>query len=73
MTDSEQAQALLEEAQTMDLNRVVVLGLSESNGSVIIHNVGNDMEAAFLIKTFVSTLEMSILEDIYARTKSALN
>jgi hypothetical protein len=73
MTDSEQAQALLEEAQTMDLNRVVVLGLSEENGSVIIHNVGNDMEAVFLIKTFVSTLEMSILEDLYARTKSTLN
>jgi hypothetical protein len=73
MTDLEQAQALLEEAQTMDLNRVVVLGLSEENGSVIIHNVGNDMEAVFLIKTFVSTLEMSILEDLYARTKSTLN
>lgn len=73
MTDSEQAQALLEEAQTMDLNRVVVLGLSEGNGSVIIHNIGSDMEAVFLIKTFVSTLEMSILEDLYARTKSTLN
>lgn len=73
MTDSEQAQALLEEAQTMDLNRVVVLGLSEGNGSVIIHNIGSDTEAVFLIKTFVSTLEMSILEDLYARTKSTLN
>ena len=73
MTDSEQAQALLEEAQTMDLNRVVVLGLSEESGSVILHNVGSDMEAVFLIKTFVSTLEMSILEDLYARTKSTLN
>lgn len=73
MTDSEQAQALLEEAQTMDLNRVVVLGLSEGNGSVIIHNIGSYMEAVFLIKTFVSTLEMSILEDLYARTKSTLN
>lgn len=73
MTNSEQAQALLEEAQTMDLSRVVVLGLSEENGSVIIHNVGSDMDAVFLIKTFVSTLEMSILEDLYARTKSNLN
>lgn len=73
MTDLEQVEALLEEAGSMNLNRVVVLGLSEESGSVIIHNVGNDMEAAFLIKTFVSTLEMSILEDIYARTKSALN
>lgn len=73
MTDLEQVKALLDEASSMDLNRVIVLGLSEESGSVIIHNVGNDMDAAFLMKTFVSTLELSILEELYARTKPTLN
>ena len=73
MTDMEQVQALLDEAGAMTLNRVVVLGVSEENGSVIIHNVGSDMDAVFLVKAFVSTLELSILEDLYARTKSKLN
>ena len=73
MTDMEQVQALLEEAESMDLSKVIVLGINEENGSVIIHNVGNDIDAMFLLKMFTSTLEVSILEDIYARTKSALN
>jgi hypothetical protein len=73
MTDMEQVQALLDEAATMDLSKVIVMGVSEGNGSVVIHNVGSDVDAVFLAKAFVSTLELSILEDLYARTKSNLN
>jgi hypothetical protein len=73
MTDVEEVKAMLAEAKKLDLNRVIILGISEENGSVVIHNAGTDMDAAFLLKTFTSTLEMSIWEDLYARTKPILN
>jgi len=73
MTDTEEVEALLEEAGKLDLNTVIILGISEDRGSVVIHNAGTDMDASFLLKTFTSTLEMSILEDLYARTKSTFN
>lgn len=73
MTDNEEVQALLAEAKNLDLNTVIILGISEDKGSVVIHNAGSDMDASFLLKTFTSTLEMSILEDLYARSRSSLN
>jgi hypothetical protein len=73
MTGMEQVKALLDEARALTLDKVIVLGVSEENGSVVIHNVGNDIDAVFLVKAFVSTLELSILEDLYARTKPNLN
>lgn len=73
MTDNEQVEALLMEAKKLDLDTVIILGINEDKGSVIIHNVGTDLDASFLLKTFTSTLEMSILEDLYERLKPTLN
>lgn len=73
MTDTDEVKALLEEAGTLGLNTVIILGISEDKGSVALHNAGTDMDASFLLKTFTSTLEMSILEDLYARTKATFN
>ena len=65
--------AILKEAAKLDLDIVLVLGVKEEQGSVILHNVETDLDAAFLLKTFVATLEMSILEEIYERAKNSLN
>lgn len=73
MTDNEQVEALLVEAKKLDLDTVIILGINEDKGSVIIHNAGTDLDASFLLKTFTSTLEMSILEDLYERLKPTLN
>lgn len=67
------AKAILKEAAKLDLDIVLVLGVKEDQGSVILHNVETDLDASFLLKTFVATLEMSILEELHARTKNSLN
>jgi hypothetical protein len=67
------AKALLKEAQKLDLDIVIVLGVKEESGSVILHNVETDLDASFLLKTFVATLEMSILEELHERSKNSLN
>lgn len=67
------AKAILREAAKLDLDIVLVLGVKEEQGSVILHNVETDLDASFLLKTFVATLEMSILEELYERAKNSLN
>lgn len=67
------AKAILREATKLDLDIVLVLGVKEEQGSVILHNVETDLDASFLLKTFVATLEMSILEELYERAKNSLN
>lgn len=73
MTDSEEASQILDEAKKLELDLVITLGVSEGNGSVILHNIGTDLDALFLLKTFCSTLEMSILEELYDRTKRGVH
>ena len=65
--------AILKEAAKLDLDIVLVLGVKEEQGSVILHNVETDLDASFLLKTFVATLEMSILEELHERAKNSLN
>lgn len=64
---------ILDEAQKLDLDLVITLGVSEENGSVILHNLGTDLDALFLLKTFVATLEMAILEELYDRSKKGIH
>lgn len=73
MTDSSEADEILDKAKELDLDLVITLGVSEGNGSVILHNIGTDLDALFLLKTFCSTLEMSILEELYDRSKSGFH
>jgi len=73
MKDKDEVKALLEEAGNLELNTVLILGISEDRGSVIIHNAGTDLDASFLMKTFTSTLEMSILEDLHAKLQSTFH
>jgi len=73
MTETGEANDVLEEAGNLGLDIVIVLGVSEGKGSVILHNVESDLDASFLLKTFVATLEMSILEDLHERSKRSLN
>lgn len=73
MTESGEAKELLNKAIDLDLDIVLVLGIREEGGSVLLHNVDTDLDASFLLKTFVATLDMSILEEIYERSKAALN
>lgn len=67
------AKELLKEAMGLDLDIVIVLGVKEEGGSIMLHNVETDLDASFLLKTFVATLEMTILEELHERTKRALN
>jgi hypothetical protein len=73
MKEEGDAKDLLNKAMDLDLSLVIVLGVREEEGSVVLHNLENDLHAGFLIKTFLATLEMSILEDLYERGKSKLN
>lgn len=73
MTEDSDADKILDEAKELDLDLIITLGVSEGNGSVILHNVGTDLDALFLLKTFCSTLEMSILEELYERTKRGVH
>jgi hypothetical protein len=73
MTDDGDSKSILQEAINLDLDIVIVLGVKEEKGSVILHNVDTDLDAAFLMKTFVATLDMSIVEELYGRTKRNLN
>jgi hypothetical protein len=73
MTEDGNAKKLLEEAMGLDLDIVLVLGVREEGGSVMLHNVDTDLDASFLLKTFVATLDMAILEELYDRTKRNLN
>ena len=73
MTEDGNAKKLLEEAIGLDLDIVLVLGVREEGGSVMLHNVDTDLDASFLLKTFVATLDMAILEELYERTKRNLN
>lgn len=67
------AKELLKEAMGLDLDIVIVLGVKEEGGSIMLHNVETDLDASFLLKTFVATLEMTILEELHERAKRALN
>lgn len=67
------AKDLLKESGKLDLDLVIVLGVREEGGSVILHNMENDLDASFLLKTFVATLDLSLLEELYDRTKRGLN
>ena len=73
MSDEGKADALLKEAIGLDLDIVLILGVKEGESSVILHNVESDLDASFLMKTFVATLEMSILEELHERAKRSLN
>ena len=73
MSDEGNPNDLLKEAMTLDHDTIIVCGVKDSGGSVLIHNVETDLDAAFLLKTFVATLDMSILEELYGRTKRNLN
>lgn len=73
MTEDGDSSEILNEAQKLDLDLVITLGVSEGNGSVILHNLSTDLDALFLLKTFVATLEMSILEELYDRTKKGVH
>lgn len=73
MTDASEADEILNEAKKLELDLVITLGVSEGNGSVILHNVGSDLDALFLLKTFCSTLEMSILEELHERSKRGIH
>lgn len=73
MSDEGNANALLKEAIGLDLDVVLILGVKEGTSSVILHNVESDLDASFLMKTFVATLEMSILEELHERAKRSLN
>ena len=73
MSEDGNANELLKEAQGLGLDIVLVLGVKEEGGSVLLHNVDTDLDAAFLLKTFVATLEMSLMEELYGRTKRNLN
>jgi hypothetical protein len=73
MIETGEANDVLEKAGNLDLDIVIVLGVREGKGSVILHNVESDLDASFLLKTFVATLDMSILEELYDRTKHNLN
>jgi hypothetical protein len=73
MTEDGNAGELLKEAQGLGLDIVLVLGVKEEGGSVLMHNVETDLDAAFLLKTFIATLEMSLMEELYGRTKRNLN
>jgi hypothetical protein len=73
MTEDGNANELLKEAQGLGLDIVLVLGVKEEGGSVLLHNVDTDLDAAFLLKTFIATLEMSLMEELYGRTKRNLN
>lgn len=73
MIEDGNAKKLLEEAMGLDLDIVLVLGVREEGGSVMLHNVDTDLDASFLLKTFVATLDMAILEELYDRTKRNLN
>lgn len=63
----EDSDAILKRAKELDLDLIVVLGVSEENGSIILHNAGDDLQAGFLIKMFTATLDMSIMEEILER------
>jgi hypothetical protein len=67
------AKELLKEAMGLDLDLIIVLGVKEEGGSIMLHNVETDLDASFLLKTFVATLEMTILEELHERAKRALN
>jgi hypothetical protein len=64
---------LLNKAKGLDLSLVIVLGVREEEGTVILHNLASDLDASFLLKTFVATIDMTILEEIYERARSKLN
>lgn len=67
------AKELLKEAMGLGLDIVIVLGVKEEGGSIMLHNVETDLDASFLLKTFVATLEMTILEELHERAKRGLN
>lgn len=73
LTEDSDSDQILDEAKSLELDLVITLGVSEGNGSVILHNVGTDLDALFLMKTFCSTLEMSILEELYDRSKRGVH
>jgi hypothetical protein len=73
LTEDSDSSEILNEAQKLDLDLVITLGVSEENGSVILHNLGTDLDALFLLKTFVATLEMAILEELYDRSKKGIH
>lgn len=73
MTEDGDASEILDEAKKLDLDLVITLGVSESSGSVILHNLGTDLDALFILKTFVATLEMTILEELYDRSKKGVH
>ena len=64
---------LLEKAKSMDLDTIIVLGIKDEGDSVMIHNLGSDIEASQLLKVFLASLETELLEELYARTKRNLN
>jgi len=67
------ASNIFKEAEKYDLDLVIVLGISNNENTVMIHNAISDLEASAVIKSFLITLETSILEELYARTKRSLN
>ena len=73
MNKDRDAKDLLKDSGKLDLDLVIVLGVREEGGSVILHNMENDLDASFLLKTFVATLDLSLLEELYDRTKRGLN
>jgi hypothetical protein len=64
---------ILEKAKGMNLETLIVLGLKDEGDSVMIHNLGSDIEASQLLKVFLVSLETELLEELYARTKRSLN
>ena len=67
------ASNIFKEAEKYNLDLVIVLGISNNENTVMIHNAISDLEASAVIKSFLITLETSILEELYARTKRSLN
>lgn len=73
MTEDGNANEILKEAEKLDLDIVLILGVKEEGGSVLLHNVETDLDASFLLKTFVATLDMSLLEELYGRKRRSIN
>ena len=73
MNEDGESKNILQEAIGLDLDVVIVLGVKEGRGNVILHNCDTDLDASLIVKTFVATLDVSILEELYARTKRNLN
>lgn len=73
MSENGSVKEILTQASKIDLDTVILLGVNEEGGSVMIHNADGDLDALALLKTFLATLEVSLLEELYARTKRSLN